>query len=169
MAIKEPTQIEEGVVVNLAFTLTVDGEIVDQADAKDPFFFLQGYDNVIPGLEAQLEGLKTGDSKSFVVQPQDGYGEVDPDGILHMPRTEFPDDIPLEPGLELEMRSEDDEIMYATIVSTTDSMVKLDFNHPLAGKELHFEVTVLDIRAATPEELEHGHVHGDDDDYEEED
>lgn len=168
MSNTEPTQIKDGVVVNLAFTLTVDGEIVDQADANDPFFFLQGYDNVIPGLEAQLEGMKTGESKTFIVLPEDGYGAIDPDGILHLPRTEFPDDMPLEPDMELEMRSEDDEIMYATIVSTTDTMVKLDFNHPLAGKELHFEVTVLDLRAATPEELEHGHAHEDDDEYEDE-
>jgi FKBP-type peptidyl-prolyl cis-trans isomerase SlyD len=168
MSKNEPTQIEAGVVVSLAFTLTVEGEVVDQADANDPFIFLQGADNVIPGLESELDGMRPGQSKSFVVQPEDGYGEVDPDGILHISRSEFPDDLPLEPGLELEMRDDDDEIMYATIVSTTDTMVKLDFNHPLAGKVLHFDVTVLGLRAATEEELDHGHVH-EDDEYDEED
>ena len=168
MSKNEPTQIEAGVVVSLAFTLTVDGEIVDQADANEPFLFLQGFENVIPGLEAAVEGLKAGESKSFVVSAEDGYGEVDPDGLLHLPRNEFPDDIPLDPGLELQMEDEDGEIMYATILSTTDSMIKLDFNHPLAGKELHFDVTVLELRAATPEELDHGHIHEDDEEYEDE-
>lgn len=154
-----PTRIEVGVVVSFAFTLTVDGEIIDQAESSEPFLYLHGYNNVIPGIEKELAGMKPNESKSFVVQPEDGYGEVDPDSILHLSRTEFPDDIPLEPGLELEMRDEDHEIIYATIVSTTKTMVKLDFNHPLAGKELHFEVTILDLQAASPEELDHGHVH----------
>ena len=125
----------------------------------NPFLYLHGYENVIPGMEKELAGMKIGEKKSFTVQPEDGYGETDPDGILHLPRTEFPEDIPLDPGLELEMRDEDDEILYATIVSTTPTMVKLDFNHPLAGKELNFEVTILDLEAADPEELDHGHVH----------
>ncbi len=159
MSETKPTQIENDVIVSLLFTLTVDGEIIDDADENEPFLYLHGYENVIPGMEKELAGMKIGESKSFTVQPEDGYGDSDPDGILHLPRSEFPEDIPLDPGLELEMRDENDETLYATVISTTPTMVKLDFNHPLAGKELNFEVTILDLEAADPEELDHGHVH----------
>ncbi|MDX9863832.1 MAG: peptidylprolyl isomerase [Anaerolineaceae bacterium] len=159
MSETKPTQIENDVIVSLLFTLTVDGEIVDEADENEPFLYLHGHENVIPGMEKELAGMKIGESKSFTVQPKDGYGESDPDEIMHLPRSEFPEDLPLEPGLELEMLDEDDEVLYATVVSITKTMVQLDFNHPLADKELNFEVTVLDLEAADPEELDHGHVH----------
>ena len=159
MSVPKPEKIEDDVVVSLAFTLTVDDEIVDQADEQNPFFYLHGHENVIPGLENALQGMKIGESKTFVIKPEDAYGEPDPDGIMHLSRSEFPDDLPLEPGMELEMRNEDDEIVYATVASTTNTMVKLDFNHPLAGKSLQFEVTVLDLDTPSEEELDHGHVH----------
>lgn len=158
---QKPSQIENDVIVNLAFTLTVDGEVIDEATAEDPFFYLHGHENVITGIENAVNGMKIGDSKSFDVKPEDGYGEPDPDGIMHLPRTEFPEDLPLEVGMELEMRDEDGRIVYATVGSMTKSMVKLDFNHPLAGKDLHFDVTVLDLQTPSPEELAHGHVHHD--------
>jgi len=159
MSETKPTRIENDVIVSLLFTLTVDGEIIDDADENEPFLYLHGHENVIPGMEKELAGMKIGESKSFTVQPEGGYGDSDPDGILHLPRSEFPEDIPLDPGLELEMRDENEQILYATVISSTPTMIKLDFNHPLAGKELNFEVTVLDLEAADPEELDHGHVH----------
>ena len=161
MSEQKPSKIENDIIVNLAFTLTVDGEIVDDANEKDPFFYLHGHENVIPGIEKAVDGMKIGESKTFTVQSDDGYGESDPDGIMHLSRSEFPEDIPLEDGLELEMRDEDNNIVYATVESTTKTMVKLNFNHPLAGKELLFNVTVLDLETASPEELAHGHVHHD--------
>lgn len=156
---QKPTKIEKDVIVNLAFTLTVDDEIIDEANAEDPFFYLHGHDNVIVGIENAVAGMKIGESKSFDVKPENGYGESDPDGIMHLPRSEFPEDLPLEAGMELEMRDENGQIVYATVASMTKTMVKLDFNHPLAGKDLHFDVTVLDLEIASPEEIEHGHVH----------
>jgi FKBP-type peptidyl-prolyl cis-trans isomerase SlyD len=114
--------------------------------------------------------MKVGDSKSVTVKPADGYGEVDADAFMDIPRDEFPSDIPLEMGLELEVRDEDGEILPATVVEITPEKVRLDFNHPLAGETLQFDITVVELRAATAEELEHGHVHGEDfdEDFDEE-
>jgi FKBP-type peptidyl-prolyl cis-trans isomerase SlyD len=115
--------------------------------------------------------MKVGDSKQVVVSPTEAYGEVDPENVIDVPRDEFPEEIPLEPGTELEVRNADGEVLSATIASVNGDTIKLDFNHPLAGKELTFNVTIVDLRTATEEELAHGHVHDEDEDfeYEEED
>lgn len=152
--------VQKNTVVSLAYTLRVDGEVVDQADNSDPLEYLHGHDNIIPGLENSLTGLKVGDSRKVTVSPKDGYGEYDPAEIMDIPRNEFPHEIPLKPGIELEVSDDEGQSRYARIVSVTKSHVRLDFNQPLAGKTLAFDVTVLDVRPATPEELEHGHAHG---------
>lgn len=159
-----PTVIADDVVVSLQYTLKVNDEIVDSSDENEPLEFLQGYRNIIPGLEKELYGLKVGDTKNVTVQPADGYGEIDSEAVMDVPRDEFPEDIPLELGIELEVRDEDGEILPATVTEITADSIRLDFNHPLAGETLDFEIKVLELRAASPEELEHGHVHGEDDD-----
>jgi FKBP-type peptidyl-prolyl cis-trans isomerase SlyD len=133
--------------------------------------FLQGHQNIIPGLERELAGMKVGDSKQVVVSAGEAYGEVDPENVVDVPRTEFPAEIPMEPGTELEVKNADGEVLSATIAEVNNDTVKLDFNHPLAGKQLTFDVSVVELRQATEEELAHGHVHYEDDgfDYEEED
>lgn len=157
---KEKTQIvADDIVVTMEYTVKVDGEVVDSSDDHEPIEFLQGHGQVISGLEKQLYGMAVGESKSFVVAARDGYGERDPDAIADIPRGEFPKDIPLEPGVELQMEDEDGDVMNAVIVSAGDQTVQLDFNHPLAGKELHFSIQVIGLRQATPEEIEHGHAH----------
>jgi FKBP-type peptidyl-prolyl cis-trans isomerase SlyD len=108
--------------------------------------------------------MKVGQSKKVVVPSTEAYGEVDPDNIIDVPRSEFPPEIPLEPGTELEVKNADGEVLSATIAAVNNDNVKLDFNHPLAGKQLTFDVTVVDLRQATDEELAHGHVHTDDED-----
>jgi FKBP-type peptidyl-prolyl cis-trans isomerase SlyD len=155
----KPTQIADDVVVSLAYTLSVNGAVVDSSDESNPVVFLQGYGNIIPGLERELYGLHVGDEKHIVVQPRDGYGEVDPDAIMRIPKEEFPPQIPLVTGVELEVRDMEGNILHATIVGVDDEAVTLDFNHPLAGQELVFDVKVVDLREATEEELRHGHVH----------
>ncbi len=115
---------------------------------------------MIKGLETALYGLKAGDKKHVSVPAVDGYGEYDPEAIVDVVRSEFPPEIPLKPGVELEVSDEDGDVQFATIVSLTKSHVKLDFNHPLAGKTLEFDVTINELRAASSEELDHGHVHG---------
>jgi FKBP-type peptidyl-prolyl cis-trans isomerase SlyD len=163
--------VEKDVVVTLDYTLKVAGEIVDTSAGGDPIVFLQGHGQIIPGLESALYGMSIGDSKKVEVAPQDGYGEIDEKAFTMIPRDEFPSDIPLEPGVGLRLRDDDGEVMDAQIASVDADNVRLDFNHPLAGKDLHFSVTVVDLREATEEELEHGHVHSDDDeeDWDDED
>jgi FKBP-type peptidyl-prolyl cis-trans isomerase SlyD len=165
-----PTQVAKDLVVSLAYTLKVDGKLFDEADQDDPLLYLHGHKNIVPGLEKSLAGMKIGQSKTVVVKPAEGYGEYDEEAIEVVPRDEFPDEIPLQTGVEIVIEDEDGDEVDATIVEVTKTEVTLDMNHPLAGKELHFEVTVLDLRTATKEELEHGHAHYDDDeDWDDED
>lgn len=165
-----PREVADDVVVSIDYTLTVDGEVVDSTEGDEPLQFLQGHQNIIPGLERELAGMKVGDSKQVVVPAGEAYGEVDPDNVVDVPRSEFPAEIPLEPGTELEVKNADGEVLSATIAEVSGDTVKLDFNHPLAGKQLTFDVSVVELRSATDEEMAHGHVHYEDDgfDYEEE-
>lgn len=161
----KPGVVADDVVVSIDYSLTVDGEVVDTTEGDEPLQFLQGHQNIIPGLERELNGMKIGDNKKVVVSPTEAYGEVDPDNIIDVPRSEFPTEIPLEPGTELEVKNADGEVLSATIADVSADTVQLDFNHPLAGKQLTFDVTIVDLRAATDEELAHGHVHYEDEDF----
>ena len=156
----ELTRVADDLVVTMDYTLTVDGEIVDSSEEEGPIQFLHGYGNIIPGLEAHLGGLVVGESLQVTVAARDAYGEFDPEQIVDIPLEEFPEEICLEPGVELEMKDQDGDLLFARVISVGKSRAKLDFNHPLAGKQLNFDVTILALRPATPEELEHGHVHG---------
>jgi FKBP-type peptidyl-prolyl cis-trans isomerase SlyD len=151
--------VQDGLVVSMEYTLTVDGEVLDSSAGAGPLLFLAGYDNIVPGLEQEMIGMKIGESKDVVVSPEDGYGEFDDEAFMEVPRSEFPNDMPLEEGLELHVSDEDGQEQMAFIESFTDDSVRLDFNHPLAGAELHFNVKVIALRDPTAEELEHGHVH----------
>jgi FKBP-type peptidyl-prolyl cis-trans isomerase SlyD len=163
----EITQVADDVVVTIDYTLTVDGEVLDSSEEEGPLEYLQGHQNIIPGLERELAGTKVGESKKVTVAPEDGYGEIDEKAIVDVPLDEFPEDMPLEVGIELEVTDKEENIMLATIVEVGKETVKLDTNHPLAGKTLHFEVSVVDLRAATEEELAHGHAHIQDDHHHE--
>lgn len=155
----ENLKIEDGQVVSMEYTLHVDGEMVDTSNGREPLEFLQGAGNIIPGLERELYGMAIGENKKVSVLPADGYGELDPQAYADVPRVEFPDNIPLEKGIEIQVRDQANHPMYARIDGFTDEIVKLDFNHPLAGKTLNFDVTIVALRGASPEELDHGHAH----------
>jgi FKBP-type peptidyl-prolyl cis-trans isomerase SlyD len=156
---EKPTQAADNLVVTIEYTLTVDGEVVDSSAEGGPLDYLQGHENIIPGLEKEIAGMKIGESKTVVVAPEDGYGLVEPNAVIEVDRGDFPGDVPVEVGVELEITDDEGDMLFATIVEVGSKVVKLDTNHPLAGKELHFEVTVTDLRAASEEEIEHGHVH----------
>jgi len=154
-----PTIVDNDVIVRLEYDLTVDDQVVDSSRESEPIEFIQGHGNIIPGLERELYGMGIGDSKSVHVSALDGYGESDPDAIVTVPRSDFPDHIPLEPGVQLEMESAEGDMLSAVIVETGQDAVTLDFNHPLAGKDLLFQVKVIGLRLPTEEEIAHGHVH----------
>ena len=151
--------VQDGLVVSMDYKLTVDGEVLDSSDDAGPLQFLAGYENIVPGLEREMIGMKIGESKEVVVEPQDGYGEFDEEGFMDVPRTEFPSDMEIEEGLELSITDEDGQNQYARVEKVTDTSVRLDLNHPLAGAELHFNVKVVALREPTKDELDHGHVH----------
>lgn len=153
--------IKNGTVVNLAYSLSGDdGEILDQADRENPFTYLHGAEQIVPGLESELEGLKAGDKKKVTVSADQGYGEVNPDLKLSVKRSQFPKELDLREGMQFETAGPEGEGLVFTVESIEGEMVHIDGNHPLAGLTLHFDVEVLSTREATPEELSHGHAHG---------
>jgi FKBP-type peptidyl-prolyl cis-trans isomerase SlyD len=151
--------VEKDVVVSMEYTLQVDGEEIDSSKGQDPLQFLVGYGNIISGLEREMMGMKVGESKDVVIQPADAYGEYDEEAFMDVPRGQFPQDMPVEEGLELSVKDDQGESRYARIDAIDGDTVTLNFNHPLAGDELHFNVKVMNLREPTQEELEHGHVH----------
>jgi FKBP-type peptidyl-prolyl cis-trans isomerase SlyD len=151
--------VRDGLVVSMEYTLSVDGEVLDSSKDAGPLQFLAGYDNIVPGLEREMVGMKIGESKDVLVLPEDGYGEFDEEAFMEVPRSEFPTDMELEEGLELNVTDEDGQHQIAFVESFNDKNVRLDFNHPLAGAELRFNVKVIALRDPTKEELDHGHVH----------
>ena len=149
--------ITQDKVVELEYKLTVDGEVIDQSEPGEPLVYLQGHNNIIPGLERALEGKQTGDSMQVVVQPEDGYGVRDEDAIEDLERSDFEDDI--EVGATYYAQAEDGSVLPFTVLAIEGDTVQVDFNPPLAGQVLNFDVKVLNVRDATAEELEHGHAH----------
>jgi FKBP-type peptidyl-prolyl cis-trans isomerase SlyD len=152
-------------VVELEYVLRVGGEVVDQSEPGEPLVYLHGHNNIIPGLERALEGKSVGDSMSVTVPPEEGYGERDEENVQVLPREDFEDDV--EVGASYFAQSEDGSITPLTVVEVLPEGVKVDFNPPLAGETLDFQVTVKGIRDASAEELEHGHAHDGSEDDEE--
>ena len=155
----ESLKVDDGNVVSMHYTLRVDDEVVDTSVGGEPLQFIQGMGHIIPGLEHELYDMKIGDSKNVTVSPKDGYGESDDAAFMDVPREAFPTDVPLERGTELELRDQSGHPVYARVQDVSEENIRLDMNHPLAGKELHFDVTIAGLRAATEEEVSHGHVH----------
>src|SRR4051794_4020659 len=166
-------KITDGLVVSLNYVLTVDGETLAQTDADDPMEYLHGAEEILPGLERALDGKQVGDKFSVTLQPEDAYGEYDDEDVEEIDRADIPNVEELEVGMVVEVEDEDGYAYMAQVREIGEKIVTLDFNPPLAGKTLTYDVEVVAIREATAEELEHGHSHGDgdeeEDDYEYED
>lgn len=125
--------------------------------------YLHGADNIVPGLERELEGKRVGDKLKVQVEPKDGYGERDEQAVHQVSRAQFPEDMPVQVGMQIGAQDPDEgHAIPAWITHVQGDLVTLDFNHPLAGVRLHFDVEIVAIREATAEELEHGHPHGPD-------
>lgn len=152
-------QIESRKVVTLEYTLTDEGgDVLDTSKGGEPLVYLHGSGNIIPGLESALAGKGEGESLKVTVAPEDAYGDRDEELLQTVPKSRFGDE-ELEVGMQFQARGPEGPVLL-TIVSMLDDTVTLDANHPLAGKTLSFDVTVLAVRDATLEELTHGHVHG---------
>ena len=153
--------VTDNVVVSLEYVLTLDDDQeVDRSEEDDPLEYLHGHKNIVPGLESELEGLSVGDEKKVTVPPSSGYGERDTEDVAEYPRDTFPTSLKMEVGEPVMMRdSESGESFQAIITELRSDTVLLDFNHPLAGETLNFQVKIAGLREPTDEELTHGHVH----------
>lgn len=150
-------------VVSLEYTLKDDeGRTLDESGDGAPLDYLHGHGNIVPGLERKVSGSSIGDEIDVVVDPADGYGEREgqPKAV---PREAFPEDAELHAGMHFVAQNPDGSMMPLWVIKVEEDKIYVDPNHPLSGVRLHFSVKVVSIRDATPEELEHGHVHGPDD------
>lgn len=138
--------VEDGRTVKVEYTLTVDGEKVDSSEGKEPIEFEAGAKQMISGFEKALIGMKAGEKKSFDVSPEDGYGTVNPQAFQEVPKDRLPQDVELEVGMVLGARSPDGRPMPVKISEIKKDTVVIDFNHPLAGKTLHFDVEVVEVK-----------------------
>jgi FKBP-type peptidyl-prolyl cis-trans isomerase SlyD len=161
-------QITKNTVVSLSYILKRDdakGEIIEETRAGDPLVFLFGNGQMLPKFEEHLSTLKTGDDFEFTLASDDAYGEMDQDAIIDLDKSIFEvdgkiDTEMLAKGNVIPMRDDQGNMMQGTVVSIGDDLVRMDFNHPMAGNVLHFKGNVIDVREASAEELSHGHVHG---------
>ena len=152
-------KVEENLIIAIDYTLTVGDEVVDSSEGREPLEFLQGAGNIILGLEREMFNMAIGESKKVTVSPAEGYGEIDNEAFMEIPTNQFPENVPVEVGTELEVKNEEGEPAYVRIDKVENNIALLNFNHPLAGKELAFDVKVISIREPSEEELAHGHVH----------
>lgn len=153
-------QIEKDSVVTMHYTLTSpEGEVLDTSREREPLVYLHGHKNIIHGLENRLEGEKAGKSLQVRIPAKDGYGERDPEKVLPATRKQFPPEAELTVGMQFQANGPQGP-MVVRVEKIEGDEVLLDANHPLAGVDLTFDVDIVEVRDATYEEIEHGHVHG---------
>ncbi len=148
MVLKENamSEVKSGDKVAIHYTGSLtDGSVFDSSEGREPLEFTVGSGQIIPGLDAALPGMKVGEKKRVTIAPADAYGDHNPEGVLDVPRSELPDEIPLEVGTRLEMRSPDGRAVPVTITKVTDDTVTMDANHMLAGKDLVFDFELVKI------------------------
>jgi FKBP-type peptidyl-prolyl cis-trans isomerase SlyD len=154
------SEITTGSVVHIHYTLTNDsGEELDSSRGGRPLGYLHGAGNIVPGLERQIEGKRTGDRFVAVVPAAEGYGERRGPGPQPVPRTAFPPNVRLHAGMQFVTEDDQGEELEVWVTEVSEDMVLIDFEHPLAGEVLHFEVEIVSVRDATAQEKQHGHIH----------
>ncbi len=146
-------KVAENFTISLDYTLIIEGETLESTIDSEPIQFIQGLGQIIPGLENALYGMTMGETKTVNVPAAEAYGEIDPEAIHKANKNEFDLDIPLDVGTFFDLRDKNGDTLSAQIIAKDEDTVTLDFNHPLAGKDLVFEVKVVDLRPATEEEL----------------
>ncbi len=145
----EQLPVGPGTTVTLHFALRLeDGHEIDSNFEKDPATFTVGDGNLLPGFEKALFGLKPGDKQQFIVSPEDGFGQHNPSNMQEMPREHFGPDIELEEGLMLSFADAQKAELPGVVREFDDKRVVIDFNHPLAGREILFDVAILNVEPA---------------------
>lgn len=164
-AILNPTKetsmtIKSGTVVTMHYTLkNKDGQTIDSSEGRDPLTYLHGAQNIVEGLEKALEGMNAGDSVKAVVSPEEGYGVKRDDLLQTVPITQFDAPDRVKAGAEFQVET-NQGVRSISIKEVNGSDVVVDFNHPLAGETLFFDIDIVELRESTQEERDHGHVHG---------
>lgn len=153
-------KVARDTAVTLHYTVKgPDGQVLDSSLGREPLIYLHGYNQIVPGLESGLEGAEAGAQLLIHVPAAEAYGERHPELVFPTPKSHFDPDVELVPGTRV-MTQGDHGPLVLTIVSVEGDTVFLDANHPLAGMDLDFSVEIVSVRAATPEEIAHGHIHG---------
>lgn len=153
-------QIINNAAVSIDYILRDDkGGLIDQSE-NGQFVFLAGAQNIIPGLEAALEGKKAGDELEITIAPKDAYGEIEPGRVQKVARSAFPEGTDIQVGAQFHGAGPEGNPVAVTVTAIDGDEIKIDGNHALAGKILHFSVKVVSVREATKDELSHGHIHG---------
>lgn len=142
----EPIVIVDGKTVKMDYTLTVDGEVMDASQEGQPLEYQHGASQIIPGLEKQLAGMKVGDEKTVMVPAAEAYGAVNPEAFQEVPKTFFPPDVEIKVGMIIPLQSPDGQVVPVRVAEIKEESVKLDMNHPLAGKDLTFKIKIVDIQ-----------------------
>lgn len=160
-------KIQKDSVVTINYKLTqndASGEIIQEVKDEEPFAFLFGHGQVLPQFETNLSGKEKGASFEFGIKSDDGYGAHDPNAVTELPINIFMKDGELleyvKVGNFLPMNDNEGNQLQGLVLEVNDDTIKMDFNHPMAGVDLYFAGEVLDVRSASPEEIDHGHVHG---------
>lgn len=158
-------KITQNSVPSIAYSLFVDGNLVDQATQEKPLVYLAGVGGMIPGFEKKMEGLQSGDKFAFKLSSEEAYGEPNDEYVVDLSTDAFKVDGVINTeavgvGKVVQMQDENGYPLRGIVLAMDDEKVKMDFNHPLAGKELNFEGEIVSVREAEKEELDHGHVHG---------
>ncbi len=153
--------LENNKVVSISYTLKDDeGNLIDEATRDKPFAFLSGQNQILPKLEEQIGHMLIGSKKNVSISAEDGYGIYDEKSIREVKRADFPEKVELKEGMQFVADTGEGKHMPFVIKSVKENQVVIDFNHPLAGVNLSFDIELLNVRDATDEELIHGHVHG---------
>lgn len=144
-----PMTVSEGKSISMEYTLTLENkEVLDSNVGGEPLTFTQGSHQIIPGLETALDGMKAGERKQVTVAPEQGYGKVDPQAIQEVPIDQIPPDA-RKVGVQLQGKDGQGRVVHPTVTEVKEQVVVLDFNHPLAGKTLYFDVKILDVKTTT--------------------
>lgn len=143
---------------------TAEGELIESTEGKDPLVFLSGVGQMIPDFEGNVVALNTGDTFSFGIKAENAYGIKTDDAIINLDKNMFLEDGKLIEGVTegniVPLQDQNGQVVPATVVKINDDTITMDVNHPLAGQDLHFTGSIVDVREATADEISHGHVHG---------
>ncbi len=151
--------IGKNAVVSINYTLTNDaGEVMDTSEGREPLTYLHGANNLIPGLEKEMEGKTSGQSFKVTIPPSEAYGESNPELVQTLSKDMFKGVDKVEPGMGFTAQGPQGE-QHIVVTAVDGDQVTIDANHPMAGKTLHFAVEIVNVRDASEEEIEHGHVH----------